>query len=139
MEVHTLDKKLNNKQKRGFVTLVSVIIISVVGLLVVYSSLSINIENIVAISSIEKGKQSKALAESCAEIALNELKISDTYIGNETRNLSFGDCVIGTISGSGNTNRSFQVSSDKEGYYFRIDITIQTINPDMVIQSWNEV
>lgn len=127
------------KHIKGFITLISVIIVSGVGLVVVFSSLSINIENVVAISAIEKGKKSKALAESCAEIALNELKISDTYAGNETRNLSFGDCNISTVSGSGNTNRGFQVSSNEEGYYYRIDIVVNTLNPDTIIQSWEEI
>lgn len=129
----------NLGKKRGYITLVSILIVSSVGLIVVFSSLSINIENIISISSIQNGKQSKALAEACAEIALNELKISTSYTGNQVRNLSFGTCTVGTISGTGNTNRSFQVSSSQDGYYFRINITVGTVNPNIIIQSWDEV
>jgi hypothetical protein len=95
-------------RKRGFVTLVSVIILGTMGVVIVTGNISVVTDNIVGVSTFEQSKQARALADSCAEIAIDKLKVNNTYAGNENITLPFGSCSVGTISGTGNTNRTFE-------------------------------
>ena len=135
MEQQQSDKK----QQKGFITLVSVLIISSVALLVVVSSLTINIENIKAVTSIDSGRRARFLAESCAEIAIDNLKASNTYAGNETKILPFGQCFISTITGTGNTNRSFQSSATYDNHNYRVSVVVQTLNPNTVVTTFDPI
>lgn len=137
MAQQLLDSKQNIK--KGFVTLLSVLILGAVGVVVVTNYLLINAENIIGIATIEESKQAKALVDTCAEYAINTLKTNLNYLGNETLSLSFGSCTISTISGTGNTSRSFQVTSTYLDQTRKLNIVISVVNPITSITTWQEI
>jgi hypothetical protein len=126
-------------RKRGFVTLVSVIILGTMGVVIVTGNISVVTDNIVGVSTFEQSKQARALADSCAEIAIDKLKVNNTYAGNENITLPFGSCSVGTISGTGNTNRTFETSSTFKSVTKKLNISISIINPVTQITTWDEV
>jgi hypothetical protein len=134
MEQHHL-----NKTKRGYVTMVTIIILVAVASVMITSSILISTENFQASQRTRLALEAKALAETCAEVALNTLKTNIFYTGNVTLTYSYGTCQILTITGSGNTNRTITTQSTLDGVTKKSQIVVQTINPNTVITSWQEI
>ncbi|HOY46455.1 MAG TPA: hypothetical protein PKU95_02385 [Candidatus Dojkabacteria bacterium] len=124
--------------KNGFATLFSLIILMVIAVSVFSSILLTNIDGLKGVEAMRNGIVAKNLATSCAEIAINKLKIADTYSGNETINFTEGSCYIQTISGSGNTNRLLRVTGTSENAIKKIEINVLVINPTTNISYWIE-
>lgn len=128
---------VNTKTKKGYVTLVSVIILGAISILVMTTTLTIDTESIFANDVLDQAKQAKAFADTCAERGIDKLKQSNAYVG-ETINFTSGSCTVGTISGTGNTNRTFTSTGIFKNATRKVTVTITTINPTTVIGSWQE-
>lgn len=128
-----------DKKRKGFVTLTAVLVLGMVALITVSSSLLTSNDNFSKNKTLRLSIATRHLAESCAEIALNSLKSNINYLGNEDIVLPFGTCSILTITGSGNTNRVLQTRATIENITRELQIDIQTINPNTVITSWQEL
>lgn len=127
-----------NKKLKGYVTLLSVILLTVFGTVVAVTTLSIATDNVSAANTISRSKQAKALADSCMEIAINTLKDDLNYAGNQSFNIGGGSCTINPISGSGNTNRGISVTGTFSGITRRASVTILTVNPLTNFNNWQE-
>ena len=131
------------KQKSAFATLFSVIIMGMISLSLVASMLLISIDSGKVDEAQRSGTSALALAHACAEIALNKLKLDNTYTGNEIVTLGSNTCQILTISGNGNTNRVIQTSgtvgSGTAGTYtLKLEVSVTTVNPTTVINYWQQ-
>ena len=126
------------KTKKGYVALVTVIILAAVTSVVALTALSLGTDS--TIFSAEKQNQSlaKSYANSCMEIAINKLKASTSYIGNESMAVGNGTCQILTISGSGNSNRTIQTKGFSGTVVRKLQVTITTVNPSTIYSSWQE-
>lgn len=134
MEVHQLDKNL-----KGFSTLTSVIILMFASIFIITATLSLSTDTFLSSSTSLASAESRALANSCGEIALNSLKIDTNYAGNQTINLGNGSCQIQTITGTGNTNRTIRASGTVRSVTRDIEINVQTVNPTTVLNYWVEL
>lgn len=85
---------------------------------------------------LQKSQSSGAyyLANLCAEQALMKLKENSGYAGNETINESSGQCTILPIEG----NWTVKVSATSSEQVKKIRIVVSSINPKMIIASWEE-
>lgn len=125
--------------KKGYITLVSVLILISILTVVISTSLIVNQSSNSSILILRNSKQSKAAVDSCAEIALFKLKSDLSYSGNETITNSYGECTIRTLSGSGNTDRIIEVESNFEDAFSKVRISIDQINPEFVISNWEYI
>lgn len=124
----------NNK---GYVALISMLIIGAVGLSVVISLVLLSVGSSRTSFSLEQGNQAKALANACAEEALQQIWNADNYVGEGNLTLGQGNCtytvsnesVPKTISASGNVGTITQ----------KISITIDSVSPYIHPSSWQEV
>lgn len=127
------------KNQRGYIALISVIIISA---LIVFIGSS---ANLLSISESDMGlKESQSweafyLATACAEEGLMKLKENLKYKGNESLIFDNGTCTILNIGGGGNKNRIVNVSGSAYNIVRKIKIEIVQVNLDMQISSWQEV
>ena len=126
-------------KERGYIALISVIIISALVVLITSSA------NLFSISESDMGLQENQaweafyLATACAEDALMKLKDNLNYKGNETLTFDNGSCTIEPVEGSKNKNRTIKVSGSAYNQTRKIKIEINTVNPDTEIKSWQEV
>lgn len=127
------------KRKSGFVTIVSVLALSSLGVLVITTRLLINTDTTISIGTIQDGKNAKYIAESCAEITLNNLRADINYSGGEILEIFSGLCEVSSIIGNGNTDRSFTVTAKFEDYTQIIEINIASINPELQLTSWSVI
>jgi len=130
---------MNKEYQKGYIALTSFLIISGVVLLVAVTS------NLLGISesdmSVKSSNADKAfyLANLCAEEALMSLKEDDSYTGNISINEGEGFCQILPVEGIGNNNRVVKTFGTVYNQVRRVKIEITQINPQMIINSWEEV
>lgn len=123
----------------GYIGLLTVLIITTV---LLFLSLSVGLGGL-RISTISLSQSSslnaKLAAEGCIEHALYELKLDDTYAGNEGLTVGSATCQLETIGGSGNENRTIQATGTNGSSIKRIEVIVSQVNPETTISSWTEV
>ncbi|TSC55423.1 MAG: Uncharacterized protein G01um101418_907 [Parcubacteria group bacterium Gr01-1014_18] len=123
----------------GFNTLLSILIVSAVGLVVNVSllvlSTGVSKNNLVAYQS----QSAKALANACAEYALNKVRLGANYIGNETRTIDGKQCEILSVLGGGGVNLKIRTKAQEGDVVRKVEIVIATVIPQIQISSWREV
>lgn len=131
-----LEKKYKN---RGFIALVSAIIISVV-LLVFTATLSYSLffARYVILES-EYKERSLALAEGCVDVALLKLANDPNYTGNELVTIGSDICTIRAIGGSSNKVIETQAIFPQSNTGAYTDLRV-TVDPNtLAVISWNEI
>jgi predicted chitinase len=120
---------------RGFIALITVLIVSTIVLLVGLGISLLSISE--ATMSFNKTQSSQAyfLANLCAEEALMKLKENVNYPGNETLGIEGGNCQILQVEGSW----TVKVIADFQDQIKKMIVEVAQINPEMVISSWQEV
>jgi len=123
------------KKQKGFIVLVTVLLILAVVLMVSLTLISLSINE--AGMSLQKNQSSQAyyLANLCAEEALMTLKEGGTYTEKITLNMENGSCTILPIEGSW----IIKVLASSYNQVKKMKIAISQINPEMIIDSWEEV
>lgn len=127
------------KIKKGFSTLTSVIILLFASVFIIVSTISGSTDTFIASSSTLASVEARALANSCAETAMNSLKINLAYAGSETFTFGNGSCSIQPVTGSGNTNRIIRTSGTVRGVTRETEMSVQTVNPTTVLNYWIEL
>lgn len=120
---------------KGFVALTTVLIILAISLIF---GLGISLLSISEMTmGLEKNFSSRAyyLANLCAEEALMKLKENSNYSGNETIAVDNGSCQILPVEG----NWQVKTVGNSQKQIKKMKIVISQINPQMIIQSWQEV
>lgn len=123
---------------RGYVALISVLIVGAIGVVVVTGVILSGLAW--SRTSFTQGQsfQAKALADACLEEALQQIKDSIPFSGNGTLTLGQGGCAY-TVTNNGAQNRSV-VSVGTVGMVIRkVNVTLDKISPSINIVSWQEV
>ncbi|HYV33832.1 MAG TPA: hypothetical protein VE973_03210 [Candidatus Limnocylindria bacterium] len=134
------NSKKNNQQ--GYIVLMALIIISAVALATVL--LTINRGATISSSgqAAEQSAQARALANACAEYALQELKDDQNYPGNTTVPLEMGSCSLLPITQSG-TTFTIQAQGIVSSMVRKVLVTAEIINQagqvTVTLDSWQEV
>lgn len=126
------------KNKNGFVTLLSVLLIGAVGAATAISLISIGISSSQTTTALERANQAKALANACAEEALQQIRNSTVFSGNGNLALGQGTCVYEVIN-NGGQNRQINVSANTGTAVRNIEINIDQINPQINVAFWQEL
>jgi len=123
---------------RGFVTLVSVIIVGAIALTVVLSLSFLSITSSKNAVALVKTNQAKALAGACAERALDLIRQTSSYTGTNNLTLGAGTCSA-TVTNTGGTTRQI-VSTGTVGVIIKkIKILVSALTPKITLSSWREV
>jgi len=123
----------------GYIALISILIISAVLLLIVSLANLMSIGEVGMSLEESQGWESFYLATACAEEALMSLKDDLDYAGLETIVLDNGSCNIMALEGTGNEERVINTFSTTQGLARKIKVKVEQVNPDMIINSWQEV
>ncbi|MBD3208670.1 MAG: hypothetical protein GF370_04440 [Candidatus Nealsonbacteria bacterium] len=129
----------NKKNEKGYIALLSIIIVSSLLLL------AVSYFNLASINEAKLGlkeshsEESFYLAQACAEEALMRLKEDLGYSGGEVLEFSKGECNILSLEGAGNEDRIIKTLGSVADITRRIRIVIGSVNPQTEIDSWEEV
>lgn len=127
-----------NKQNSGYVIIISVLIVGAVGL-VITTVLALLANDFYQTSFIlEQSNQDKAITNACAEVALQNIYDDNYFFGTGSISLGNGSCDYYVIDTGGET-REVQVEGTVDNVTRRVKINISNINPNIIIDSWQEV
>ncbi|KPJ57112.1 hypothetical protein AMJ49_02315 [Parcubacteria bacterium DG_74_2] len=120
---------------KGFIALMTVLIIFGIVLIIGLSVSMLSVNE--ATMGLKKTQSSRAyyLANLCAEHSLMRLKENSNYSGNEIIQTEEGNCQILSIE----NNWIVKVIGNFQNQIKKIKIIISQVNPQMIIQSWQEV
>lgn len=122
----------------GFITLISVLVVGAVGIAVAFSLLLLGVGNSRTSFAIEQSNQAKALANACAEEALQQIRDSTPFIGSNNLTLGQGTCSY-TVTSQGGQSRTVIAEGMVGTIYRKVKIIINKINPTIAVTSWQEV
>lgn len=125
------------RKPQGFIAIIATLILSAVILLVAVSNAARTRSQTQVLIEQEAKAKSRALADSCGEIALVKLGENNSYAGNETITPGGLACTIVSVTKSGNT---YVISARGESgrSHTKIEITVTSFDP-MIITDWKEV
>ncbi len=126
-------------RNNGFITLLSMLVASAIGIAIAIPLLLSALDGTRASLVRQQGVQARALADACAEVALEKLGDSKSYAGEETLTLSTGTCTILPVLGSGNKERTVQTIGAAGDAVRKLWIDISDLKPSVTVSSWREV
>jgi hypothetical protein len=76
----------------AYVTLISVLILSVVAVTIIGSALTVSTDSLISSTSVSNSKEARALIDACAEQALQSIRDNGSYTGEGSVSLGEGGC-----------------------------------------------
>lgn len=125
-----------NKRDRGFIALMSAIIISAILMMIVIQLSYSGFNSRYNILNSEYKEQGNALAEACVDHAFLELANNANYAGNSTTTIAGNECYIGAVTAAG-SQRTFKTRAIHKGTHTNLRVTVDTSNVTVV--SWEEL
>lgn len=128
-------KYLDKCHKRGFVALMSSIIISAILLMVVVLQSFTGFNSRYNILYGEYKERGNAIAEACVSATLLLLANNSAYVGNATTSISGSECYVGPIVLIG-SNKVFMTRAIYKDTHTNLKISVNS--SDLSIVSWDE-
>jgi hypothetical protein len=129
----------NYKKYDGYISLLSVILISVVGISITTTLLIVTSSINNSYRTTRDATKAQYAAESCIEHALEELQQDNGYLSGESLIMEDSECEIVEILGDGNTNREIRSEGKSGTSTKRYTVILHHIAPSIEITQWKEV
>lgn len=133
-----LPASANPKTPRGYVLLAAMLVIGAVGTTIATSLVLMGVSSLQSGGAIADSVEAKALANACAERALQEIWLSASFAGTATLPLGNGSCTY-TVTNTGGENRTISVSGTRGTVTRRATITVNEVTSSVGVNSWGEV
>lgn len=124
--------------RSGFVTLLTTLFLVAIGGVVATSVLLLGLGASRTSFAQEQSAQARALANACAEEALQQIRDSTPFTGTGSLTLGQGTCSY-TVTSGGGQNRTVTSSGTVGTIVRKVSISIDKINPKINVTSWQEV
>lgn len=125
-------------KQKGYITLMSILIVGAVGLAIASSLLLFGINSSRSSLAFEQSKEAKALASACVEEALGEIRDNTSFSGSGNLSLGLGSCSY-TVINLGGQSREIRSTGTMKAIVRKVRVTIDAINPTINVTSWQEV
>lgn len=125
-------------KKSGYIALITVLVTGAVGVAIAVSLLLLGLGSSRTSFALEQSNQTKALANACAEEALQQIKDSTPFTGAGNLTLGQGSCNY-TVTSGGAQNRTITSTGTVGTIIRKVKITIDKITPSINVTSWQEV
>lgn len=125
-------------RESGFITLLTVLIISAVGVAIGTSLLLLGLASSRSSLSVQQSKQAAALADACAEEALQQLAFATSYTGPVSLSFGTGSCTAAITVGSGGI-RTIDATGTVVTVVRKAKVITSQLTPKIVVSSWQEV
>jgi hypothetical protein len=123
---------------RGYIALISVLVVGAVGISVTVSLILLGLGSSRTSLALEQSNQARGLVNACAEEALQQIRNSTPYTGTGTLTLGQGDCNY-TVTSQGGSNRTVDSTGIVGTVTRKAKIIISAIQPKIIVTSWKEV
>ncbi|MBN1778640.1 MAG: hypothetical protein JW816_00230 [Candidatus Buchananbacteria bacterium] len=133
-----LKKCYNLDRNRGYVALISVLLVGAVGLVIVLSLVSLGLGLSKSGLVLQQSNQAKALANACAAEALQQVRDSTPFTGSGNLSLGLGSCSY-TVTSQGGQDRTVIATGTVGNVIRKVKVIIDKITPDIQVVTWQEV
>lgn len=123
----------------GYVFLISVLAVGVIGSAVVGSLVLLGMASRRTAFALQQSSQAFGLAHACAERGLMHLKADAGYAGGDSVSFAEGTCDILLVGGYGNEHRTICAEGTAGNAVRRLEIVVSQVQPVTRIASWQEV
>jgi hypothetical protein len=123
--------------KKGFIAISTVLIISVVVLAISVTVSLLSIGQAQSSLALMKGEDNLQFVEGCVEDALLKSRADANYNGG-TITRPEGSCLITSVSKVGNTWTT-DISPSGTNFFRKIRIVFNRVSPSMTLTSWKEI
>ena len=123
---------------KGYIALMSILIIAGIATGVTATVVLTGLGSSQSSSSLEQSYQAKALADSCAEEALELIRQTPSFAGTASPARGAGTCTY-TVIPFGVENRTVTASGTVGTSVRKISIILDQITPQIFITTWQEV
>jgi len=124
--------------QKAFSSFYIVIIMNAIVMMTLLSFSTTSITSIHNGNQIVNAKTAAALANICAELALQEIREDSMFLGTEEFNLDLGDCIYSVLD-LGGERREIRSFSEIDHSVQKVKVVIEAINPKISISFWKEV
>lgn len=119
-------------------TLLSVLVVGAIGLAVTVSLLLLGLGSARTSFAYEQSGQARALAEACAEDALQQIRDDSAFTGTDTFLLGQGTCIY-SVTNTGGQNRTIMSTSTVGTMVRKVKVMLNGVDPEMSVTSWQDV
>lgn len=128
----------NFRHNYGFAVLTAVVLVGAAALVVVLSISFLAINSWRNVQVVSNSEKAKGLANACSELALEQIRSVNNYVGNGNLNLNGIVCNY-TVINLGGSIRQINVTGEANQIIRKVKITTSAINPRVILSSWQEV
>ncbi len=129
---------VNHSMNRGYITLISVLVVGAVGVAIALSVILLGLGSSRTSFAWEQSNQAKALANACAEEALQQIRNSTSYTGSGNLVLGQGTCDY-LVTTQGGENRTITAVGEVGTIIRNVEIIVNAIEPAIGLVSWREI
>ena len=129
---------MNKQNKNGYIALLSVVVVGAISVTVAATLLLVGLSWSQSSFDLERSNLAKALANTCAEEALQQIRSSTAFTGSGNLALGQGTCSY-TVTSGGAQNRTIDASGVVGVMTRKVQISITAITPKIIISSWQEI
>ncbi len=129
---------ITQEYKKGYVALISVILMSALGLSIMLSVVASGVDAAKTDFSLQQSGQARSIASSCAEEALQIIVEIGTTSSYGDLSIASGTCVYSITSTNGQ-NITIQSIGILGTVTSKIKVVIATTTPSVSLSSWEEV
>ena len=126
------------KNRRGYITLISVLVVGAVGVAIATALLMLGLTSSRTGFALVQSNQAKALANACAEEALQQIRDLTPYVGTGGLSIGSGTCTY-TVTSQGGQNRTIASLGTVGTTLRKVEVILDQIYPHLVVVSWQEV
>ena len=125
--------------KKGYIALTTVLIVGMVASVIMVSLLALGLGYSRTSNTTALSMQARSLSNACAEEALRQIRLVNTYTAtNATLSLGGGSCVY-TVTNTGGNTRQIDTTATVQTIVRRVRVTTSALSPKIVISSWQEI
>ena len=124
--------------RRGYIALLSVIVIGAIGTAIMLSVLLFGINASKTDFALQQSGSSKTVASSCGEEALQKILETGTSSGSGNLIIASGTCSY-TITSQNGQNITVNATGVVGTITSKVKIVISTTTPSIILSSWQEV
>lgn len=123
---------------KGFMTLVSVLVVGAIGTAMAVGVLLSGVIHIRSSLTGQQSQRAKGMANACAEEALQRIWTLSTFTGSGNLTLGSGTCTY-TVTNLGGTNREINAIGLAGSATRKVEVQITQVTPTITVSSWQEV
>jgi hypothetical protein len=127
-----------NEARKGYIALISVLLISAIGAAIMISVIASGITSSKTDFSLQQSGSARIMASSCAEEALQRISEAGIVTGNGNLTIASGTCSY-VITSSSSQNITIAATGVLGGITSKIKVILATTTPGIILSSWEEV